>query len=162
MISALSRIFRQGRVAGLKIKRIEAILALLASFRQYGKKEVSLSEFQIAAMDWQRSFPLGYSFSGAFLYSYELFEDLNALEYEGEVSELVYRHDGFLPKSFIELSATGLLRGQQILAEFSEEDRAALENAVAKGVEHYYHTWRLWSRPEPLANKVPDKSSNTR
>jgi hypothetical protein len=162
VMNVLSRIFRPGRVTGLKIKRTEAILALLDAFWKYGKKKVSLSEFQVAAMDWQRSFPLGYSFSDAFLYSYDLFEDLSFLEYEGEVSELVYRHDGFLPKSFIELSASGLLRGQQVLAELSEEDRATLDRAVAKAVDHYYHTWRLWSRPELLMNEIPDKSSHTR
>ena len=147
MISALSRIFRQGRVPELKIKRTEAILALLAAFRQYGKKEVSLSEFQIAIAALQDRFPFEYSFSKVFLYSYQLFEDIQTLEYEGEVLEFQYRHDAFLPKSFLELRATGLVHGQQILAELSGEHRAILESAVAKAIEHYYHTWRLWSRP---------------
>lgn len=146
MISALSRIFRQGRVAGLKIKKKEAILALLAAFRKHGKKEVSLSEFQVAIAGLQERFPLDYSFSKVFLYSYQLFEDIQTLEYEGEVLEFQYRHDAFLPKSFLELSATGLLHGQQILAELPEEHRATLENAVTKAVEHYSQTWRLWSR----------------
>jgi hypothetical protein len=157
VMNVLNRIFRPARVTGLKIKRTEVILALLAAFRKYGKKEVSLSEFQIAIVSFQENFPLGYSFSKVFLYSYQLFEDLKILEYEGDVLEFQYRHDAFLPKSFLEASATGLVRGKQILAELSEEHRTALENAVAKAVEHYQHTWRLWSRPTFLPEQIPDK-----
>jgi len=146
VVGVLSRIFRPDRVAGLRIKRTDAILALLAVFRRNGKEQVSLSEFQVAIVGWQSRLPLGYSFSKAFLYSYQLFEDLQTLEYQGEVVEFQYRHDAFLPKSFIQLSATGLVHGQQILAELSEEDKAVLENAVANAVEHYHSTWRLWSR----------------
>lgn len=146
VINVLRRIFRQGQVEGLKIKRKEAILAVLATFRKHGKKEVSLSEFQVAIVNLQERFPFEYSFSKAFLYSYQLFEDIQTLEYEGEVLEFQYRHDAFLPKSFIEPSATGLVHGEQILAELSEEHRATLENAVTKAVEHYSQTWRLWSR----------------
>lgn len=146
VMNVLNRIFRPARVTGLKVKRTEVILALLAVFQQYGRKEVSLSEFQVAIADLQKSFPLEYSFSKVFLYSYQLFEDLQNLEYAGEVLEWQYRHDAFLPKSFLEASATGLVRGQQILAELSEEHRTALGNAVAKAVEHYSQTWRLWSR----------------
>ena len=146
MISILNYIFRHGRVAGLKIKRTEAILALLAAFRQHGKKQVSLGEFQVAIKGWQDNFPLEYSFSKAFLYSYQLFEDLKTLEYEGEVIEFQYRHDAFLPKSFIELNPSGLAHGQEILSGLSEQDKVALENAVSNAVEHYYHSWRLWSR----------------
>jgi hypothetical protein len=152
MIGMFNRIFKSSRVQGRKINRIEALLALIATFAKYGKKRVSLGEFQIAAMDWQKNFPLGYTFSASFLYSYELFEDLGTLEYEGEVSELAYRHDGFLPKSFIELTEIGLLRGQQVWTQLSDEDRATLENAVNKAIEHYSRTWRLWSRPEPMSS----------
>jgi hypothetical protein len=148
MIGMFNRIFKgsQSRVQGLKINRIEAILALLVAFRQYGRKEVSLSEFQVAVAGLQNILPLKYSFSKVFLYSYQLFEDLQTLEYEGDVVEFQYRHDAFLPKSFLELTPTGLVHGQEILDALFEKDRVALENSVVKATEHYRRTWRLWSR----------------
>ncbi len=146
VVAVLSRIFKGRGVAGRKVNRGEALLALLAAFREQGKKQVSLGEFQVAIKGWQENFPLEYSFSKAFLYSYQLFEDLRILEYGGEVVEFQYRHDAFLPKSFIELNPSGLKHGQEILSGLSEQDRVALQNAVSNAVEHYYHSWRLWSR----------------
>lgn len=153
--SALAQIFRGRRVTTRKISKYEALLALIAEFQELGRKEVSLSEFQTAVSDWQSKFPIRYSFSEEFLYSYELFEDLSRLEYEGEIREYNYRNDAFLPKTFIAPTATGLVLGRQVLEELSEEDRSTLEAAVRKAIEHYYATWRLWSRVESPGDKIP-------
>ncbi len=136
----------QAELVKIKHPRAEVLLAALYFFLEHGKKEVSLSEFQESVAEFQQEFPLGYAFSERFLYSLDLLFDLKDLHYRGYIHQYNYKHDAFLPKRFLALTALGKGRGSKILNTLADEEAQALENAVVRAMENHEERWRLWSR----------------
>lgn len=130
---------------------IEMLLAALCVFSRLGKEEVSLSELQESIAEFQQHFHwLGYSYSDRFLYSLDLLLDLQDLQYHAYVRQYHYRHDAFLPKSFVGLSPFGRVRGYKVLETLSEEVVQGLDNAVSIALRNYENRWRLWARRKQI------------
>lgn len=126
---------------------IEILLAALCVFSKEGKKEVSLSELQESIAEFQQHFrPLGYSYSGRFLYSLDVLYDLEDLTSHGYIRQYNYRHDAFLPKRFLALTPLGKGRGWKILEMISDDEIQSLQDAVVTAVKNYEARWRLWTR----------------
>lgn len=127
----------------------DIVMAMLYLFSRHGKGEVSLSEFQECVAEAQQYFALGYAFSERFVYSLGLLSDLKELHHRGYTRQYNYRHDAFLPKRFLELTALGKGRGSKVLKTLADDEVRSLENAVATAMKNYDDRWRLWSRSKP-------------
>lgn len=129
-----------------RVQPKEIVVATLCVFLQKGKEEVSLSELQESVAEFQKEFPLGYSFSGRFLYSPGLASNLEDLQRLGYIRKYTYRHDAFLPKRFLALTMLGRGHGTKVLKGFPEGVIQVLQSATEKAIKSYEETWRLWSR----------------
>ena len=125
---------------------LEVLLAVLFLFSKQGRDEVSLSEFQESIAEFQREFPLGYSFSERFLLSWDLLSDLKDLDYRGYIRDYHYRLDALLPKRFLALTALGRGAGNKVLPTLSVDVVEDLTNAVKMAMSNYQKRWRLWVR----------------
>lgn len=125
---------------------LDTIIAILHLFSRNGEEEVSLSEFQEAVAIAQQKLPLGYTFSERFTYSLGLLSDLRDLHYRRYIRQYNYRHDAFLPKRFLILTALGKGHGSKVLKTRTDEEIASLEYAVTTAMKNYVERWRLWSR----------------
>lgn len=125
---------------------LEVLLAVLFLFSKQGRDEVSLSEFQESIAEFQREFPLGYSFSERFLLSWDLLSDLKDLDYRGYIRDYHYRLDALLPKRFLALTALGRGAGNKVLQTLSVDVVEDLTNAVKMAMSNYQKRWRLWVR----------------
>lgn len=130
-----------------KGRQIEMLLGALCVFSKQGKEEVSVSEFQESIAEFQQFFPsLGYSYSRRFPYSLDLLSDLKDLYHGGFVHQYNYRHDAFLPKRFLALTALGKGRGWKILEMLSDDEIQSLQNSVITAIRNHENRWRLWAR----------------
>ncbi len=125
---------------------LEILLVVLFIFSKQGRDEVSLSEFQESIAEFQREFPLGYSFSERFLLSSDLLSDLKDLDYQGYIRDYHYRLDALLPKRFLSLTALGRGRGKKVLETLASDAVDELTNAVKIAMKNYQERWRLWAR----------------
>ncbi len=125
---------------------LEMLLVVLFLFSKQKRDEVSLSEFQESIAEFQRKFPLGYSFSDRFLLSADLLSDLKDLDYRGYIRDYHYRLDALLPKRFLALTALGRGRGKKVLETLAADVVENLTNAVKIAMKNYEERWRLWAR----------------
>jgi len=126
---------------------IEILLATLCGFSKQGKEEVSVSEIQESIAVFQQEFSsIGYSYSRRFLYSLDLLSDLKDLHHRGYIHQYNYRHDAFLPKRFLALTALGKGRGWKILEMLSDEEMHSLQSAIMVAIRNHEDRWRLWAR----------------
>jgi hypothetical protein len=125
---------------------IEILLATLCIFDKQGKDEVSLSEFQESIAEFQREFPLGYSFSERFLLSLDLLSDVKELDYRGYIRDYHYRVDALLPKRFLALTPLGRGVGSKVVHTLEGEVLESLTTAVKLSIINYKERWRLWAR----------------
>lgn len=125
---------------------LEILLAMMCIFYKQGKEEVSLSEFQESIAEFQREFPLGYSFSERFLLSVDLLSDVKDLDYRGCIRDYHYRLDALLPKRFLALTALGRGLGNKALQALTDKAVGDLTNAVKTATNNYHKRWRLWVR----------------
>ncbi len=125
---------------------VEMLLAVLCIFDKQGKGEVSLSEFQESIVEFQREFPLGYSFSERFLLSLDLLSDVKDLGYRGYIRDYHYRVDALLPKRFLALTSLGRGVGNKVVHTLKSEVLESLTNAVKLSIANYKERWRLWAR----------------
>ena len=128
-------------------ERQNTILMALYSFYERGKDEVSLAEFLECIKRIQENIPLKYEFSERFLYSSDLMEDLRDLEYRGFAHRFTYRHDAFLPKSYITLTGFGRSRAKKIAQNFPDQHASFLEKCTNEIIEAHREKWRVHARP---------------
>lgn len=124
----------------------EILLATLCIFAKQGRDEVSLSEFQESIAEFQREFPLGYSFSERFLLSVDLLSDVKDLDYRGYIRDYHYRLDALLPKRFLALTPLGRGHGNKVLGMLTDDVMKSLTSAVELAMRNYKERWRLWAR----------------
>lgn len=127
-------------------ERRNVILMALYSFYKMEREEVSLPEFLECIKRLQERIPLRYEFSERFLYSSDLMGDLRDLEYRGFVHRFTYRHDAFLPKSYITLTGFGRSRAKKVAQKFPEEFTSILDECISATIESYREKWRLYAR----------------
>ncbi len=93
----------------------EMILVLLNFLAQRGRHRVSESELHRLVFDLQATFPIGMTFvQRPVIYSNQLFDCLRNLERGRLVDELVYVHDGWVPKHLYELTRGGRFRAAEV------------------------------------------------
>ena len=106
-----------------KVNRRDVLLVALRLFDEEGEGEISLHDLQKTVDDLQRDLPLGYHFSKRSAYSEGLLSDMGALDYGGYLDEYRYRHDSFLPKTFVSLTPLGTGCADEILATLRSADK---------------------------------------
>jgi hypothetical protein len=126
--------------------RVNILLAALYIFSEQRRDEISISEFQESISEFQREFPIGYSFSERFLLSSDLLYDLKNLDYQGYIRDYHYRLDGLLPKRFLALTALGRGAGKKALQVLTTSEAKSLTEAVETAMKNYKERWRLWLR----------------
>ncbi|MBN2075192.1 MAG: hypothetical protein JW762_06550 [Dehalococcoidales bacterium] len=126
--------------------KLDYLLAAFYLFSNLGRNEVSISEFQESIREFQRAFPLGYSFSDRFLLSTDLLYDIKILDNKGYIRDYHYRLDGLLPKRFLALTILGRGAGKKALEILSTEITENLTEAVERAISNYKKRWRLWVR----------------
>jgi hypothetical protein len=124
----------------------DTLLATLYVFQEQGRKEVSLSEFNECISNLQKHLPLNYSFSERFPFSIDLLSDLRELSYNGYIRHLRYRHDAYLPKTFLVLTQLGKGHAKKILQKLPADVYSNLKVVVANTIKDYKKRWVLWSR----------------
>lgn len=127
-------------------ERQNIILMALYSFYERGKEEVSLAEFLECIKKIQENIPLKYEFSERFLYSPDLMKDLRDLEYRGFARRFTYRHDAFLPKSYITLTGFGKSHAKKIAQIFPSKYAPFLEKCTNEIIEAHRKKWRVFAR----------------
>jgi len=128
-------------------ERQSVILLVLYSFSRRGREEVSLPEFLECIKSLQEEIPLKYEFSERFLYSSDLLEDLRDLEYRGFAHRFIFRHDSFLPKSYITLTGFGRSHAEKVAQKLPDEYIPILENTINGTIKTYQERWRMYARP---------------
>lgn len=129
------------------LERRNIILMVLYTFHKMGREEISLPEFLECVKRLQEKIPLGYEFFERFLYSSDLMEDLRDLEFEGFSRRFTYRHDAFLPKSYIVLTDFGRLYAKKIAQRLRENYILTLEDSVNATIQSYQEKWKMYARP---------------
>ncbi|MGD0070143.1 MAG: hypothetical protein ABSB71_01095 [Candidatus Bathyarchaeia archaeon] len=129
-------------------ERQNAIVMVLYSFLAEGRDEVSLPEFLECIESIQKEIPLKYKFLDQFLYSPDLLEDLRDLEYRGLARRFTYRHDSFIPKSFITLTGMGKASAERIAQKFPCKYIPILENSVKAAIQNSKEMWKIYGRSE--------------
>lgn len=128
-------------------ERQNVILMTLYSFYEKGKEEVSLAEFLECIKRIQENIPLKYEFSERFLYSSDLMEDLRDLEYRGFAHRFTYRHDAFLPKSYVTLTGFGRSHAKKIAQKLPNQYTPFLQKCTSAIIENHQKKWRAYARP---------------
>ena len=131
----------------ITLERQNIILMVLHSFYEKGREEVSLPEFLECIKRIQEKIPLKYEFSERFLYSSGLLEDLRDLEYRGFAHRFTYRHDAFLPKSYITLTGFGRSHAKKVAQKIPDEYPPILEKCTNAIIETHREKWRMHTRP---------------
>jgi len=132
---------------GIVSERQNIVLMVLYSFYERGREEVSLPEFLECIKTIQEKIPLKYEFSEHFLYSSDLLEDLRDLEYRGFAHRFTYRHDAFLPKSYIVLTGFGRSYTKKVAQKIPDEYPPILEKCANAIIENHREKWRMHARP---------------
>jgi len=132
--------------------RRNVVLMVLYSFYTKGREEVSLPEFLECIKDLQKKIPLKYEFFDRFLYSPDLLEDLRDLEYRGYAHRFTYRHDSFIPKSYIALTGMGRAHAEKIAQKFPREYIPILEGSIKAAMQSFQEMWRIYARPAGQSN----------
>ena len=132
---------------GIVSERQNIILMVLYSFYERGREEISLPEFLECIKKIQEKIPLKYEFSERFLYSSDLLEDLRDLEYRGFAHRFTYRHDAFLPKSYITLTGFGRSHAKKVVQKVPDEYPPILEKCANAIIETHREKWRVYGRP---------------
>jgi hypothetical protein len=127
-------------------ERQNIVLMTLYSFYERGKEEVSLPEFLECIKKIQEKIPLKYEFSERFLYSLDLLEDLRDLEYRGFAHRFTYRHDAFLPKSYITLTGFGRSHAKKVAHKVPVEYLPILEKCSKAIIETHREKWIVHRR----------------
>jgi hypothetical protein len=136
----------------LALERQNVVLMVLYSFYTKGREEVSLPEFLECIKSVQKEIPLKYEFFERFLYSPDLLEDLRDLEYRGFAHRFTYRHDSFIPKSYIILTGVGRAHAEKIAQKFPCEYIPILEDSVKAAIQSSQEMWRMYARPAGQLN----------
>lgn len=127
--------------------RVDVLLAVLYAFDLQGLSEVSLSEVTESIVELQESTYIGYEFPEGLFYCYKLSEELRDLQYSGYLHAYEYRHDGFLPNSFVRLSLLGKDRSRRVFDEvLTPFLRDVIRASVIKAIERYVDRWGLFAR----------------
>ena len=115
-----------------KSRRKEILLATLYLFSEHGKEEkIHRYKFVECISEVQKDLlPLGYEFSEKFLYSIDLFADLDALRYEGYIRQYKSRQSDILPKNFVVLKPLGRVKAKKIIENLSPEILEGLNRAI--------------------------------
>ena len=129
------------------LNRQNIILGVLHTFHEMGKEEISLSEFLECVRSIQEEIPLGYNFLECLLYSSELMEELRDLEFQGYARRYIYRHNAFLPKSYIRLTPYGELHAQKIMEKIPPKFIPIINRCVRQAMKNYQKTWNIFARP---------------
>lgn len=132
--------------AEIALERKNIILMVLYSFYERGREEVSLPEFLECIKRVQEKIPLKYEFSERFLYSSDLLEDLRDLEYRGFAHRFTYRHDAFLPKSYITLTGFGRSHAKKVAQKIRDGYYPILEKCTDEIIETHREKWRMYTR----------------
>jgi hypothetical protein len=74
-------------------------------------------------------------------------EDLRDLEFKGFSRRFIYRHDAFLPKSYIILTNFGKSYTEKIAQKLPEEYVSILKNSVNATIQSYHEKWKMYARP---------------
>ena len=128
-----------------KNQRPEILLAAIYLFSEHGRdKEVSRSELVECIAEFQKEFPLGYEFLETYLYSFELFTDLDNLFIEGYIHQ--YKYGRLLPKNFIALKTLGRGRAKKIIEALSPEIIEGLNKAIETAIKNYRERWGSHAR----------------
>lgn len=138
------RFMRRGR--GDNLDRRNIILAVLHTFHKMGREEISLSEFLECIKNIQEEIPLKYEFFERLLYSSDLMEELRDLEFQGFAHRYIYRHDAFIPKSYIYLTTYGKFHAQKITEKIPKKLIPIINRCVSQAIKSYQDTWNLYAR----------------
>jgi len=131
----------------LAVPKVDFILAVLFTFEEQGRKEVSLPEFLECVARLEEELSLGYKFSEKFVYSASLLRDMEELSFSAYVRQIRYVYDSFLPKRYLTLSALGRGRARRIVDSMPERIRGSVVDAVRYAMKAQDQRWRLWARP---------------
>ena len=132
-----------------RLEKEQVLLATMYLFSKGGEVEVSLSEFLGSIQQFQGRFNLGYKYWDKYVYSPDLIEDINNLQYRGYIRKYEYKYDAFLPKSFLSLTSLGKGFGKTYHEELPELTKNTLEIAVDDAINKHAQRWRFYSRKKP-------------
>ena len=128
-------------------KRSDKLLPILFIFKEFGEKEVSLSELLESVELAQKNIDFGYYFSSKILHSDQVFEELDKLKDRGYIVVYSYKHDGYFPKKFVSLTSTGVKRAQESLKNLPKDEIIVIKRAVQEAIKENKERYKIWSRP---------------
>jgi len=130
----------------MRKRRHKVLFALLHSFEQEGRREISLSEILEATHELQDRMGVGYPFAPRIFYSGKLLRDLDTFYLRGYLDSYRYTHDSFVPKTFVRLNLLGRAEGRASYDQLLDPDRFEIKKCARLAIEHFNDRWKIFSR----------------
>ena len=130
-----------------ELSRSELLLLLLSLFERSARNEVSLGEIHEAIRNAEDRVISRFAFFQTILYSPQVMDSLGELSGSGLIRVYTYRHDAFLPKTFVAITPVGRSRSKELSERAPPQLCLSLQQAVETAIHSFHRTWVLWGRP---------------